>query len=134
MAGDTITMATGSVMMIHEGMAIACGNADSMRKMADTLTTVTSGIADIYVAKTGLPKADILAMQHVETWMAADEAVAKGFATSVSKTSAVKNEFKLDVFSNVPSALKAEAVTEPVVNAAPDLSIYTHQLELNKRK
>jgi len=44
--------------------------------------------------------------------------------------------------------LKAEAVTEPVVepvvvkpvveepvvNAAPDLSIYTHQLELNKRK
>jgi hypothetical protein len=60
----------------------------------------------------------------------------------------VKNEFKLDVFSNVPSALKAEAVTEPVVepvvvkpvveepvvNAAPDLSIYTHQLELNKRK
>ena len=117
MAGDTITMATGSVMMIHEAMSMAFGNAGDMTKMADTLATVTSGIADIYVAKTGLPKEDILQMQNVETWLTADEAVAKGFATTVSKDkSAVKNEFKLDAFRNAPASLKAEAKPEePVV-------------------
>lgn len=156
MAGDTITMATGSVMMIHEGQAMAFGSADDMRKMADTLTTVTSGIADIYVARTGLPKADVLTMQNVETWMSAEDAVAKGFATSVSKTAAVKNEFKLDVFNNVPESLKVGVVKvevpiveEPVVEAQAKaepgfeesarsarefLSILAHQLEINKRK
>ena len=89
MAGNTITMSTGSVQMIHEGQAMAFGSADDMRKMADTLTTVTSSIADIYVAKTGLPKDEVLAMQNVETWMDADEAVAKGFATAISKVAAV---------------------------------------------
>jgi ATP-dependent Clp protease, protease subunit len=152
MAGDTITMATGSTMMIHEAMSMAFGNAEKMTKMADTLTTVTSGIADIYVARTGLPKAEILEMQNVETWLTASEAVAKGFATSVSKDKAVKNEFKLDAFSNIPEELKAEAkveavaepvaelveetpvVEEPVANEAPDLSLYQRMLELNKRK
>ncbi len=113
MAGDTITMATGSVMMIHEAMSMAFGNADEMTKMAETLTTVTSGIADIYVARTGIPKAEILQMQNVETWMTADEAVAKGFATDVSKAKAVKNEFKLDAFSNVPASLTAAADVIP---------------------
>ncbi len=159
MAGDTITMATGSVLMIHEAMAMAFGNADELRKMADTLTTVTSGIADIYVAKTGLPKDEVLAMQNKETWLSADEAVAQGFATSVNKDkAAVKNEFDLAKFRNAPAALKVENVvedpvaseTEPVVIdvtnlsdtepqsvtvAAKDLiSLYTHQLEVNKRK
>lgn len=180
MAGDSITMATGSVMMIHEGMSMAFGGADDMRKMADTLTTVTSCIADIYVAKSGLLKADVLAMQNVETWMNADEAVAKGFATSISNASAVRNEFKLDTFRNAPDSLKVVASTQaeadpepetcgcdceqcaggdcgtcsngdcmdqvcdcanqtqnkadPVVNAAPDLSLFAHQLEINRRK
>lgn len=115
MAGDTITMATGSVMMIHEGQAMAFGAADDMRKMADTLDTVTGSIADIYVAKTGLKKADVLKMQNVETWMNADEAVAQGFATAVSKDkSAVKNEFKLDHFRNAPVELRNQAKTREV--------------------
>jgi ATP-dependent protease ClpP protease subunit len=164
MAGDTIVMATGSVMMIHEAMAMAFGNSDAMTKMAETLTTVTSGIADIYVAKTGLAKKDVLKMQNVETWMTAEDAVAKGFATSVSADqAAVENSFDLKAFRNAPASLKpqakAEEVSEPVEEpveekpvvidvttvadeepqfitvAAKDLiSLYTHQLEVNKRK
>jgi ATP-dependent Clp protease protease subunit len=180
MAGDTITMATGSVMMIHEAMSMAFGNAADLTKMAETLMTVTNGIADIYVAKTGIAKDEILQMQSVETWMSADEAVAKGFATAVSKDkSAVKNEFKLDAFRNTPESLKVEVKPEEpkveasacqcdcpecedgdcancshagcdcagctcdqienkeepiIVNQAPDLSLYVHQLEMNKRK
>lgn len=115
MAGDKITMNAGSVMMIHEAMGMSFGNADTMKKMADTLTTVTSGIADIYVAKTGLPKDDVLKMQNEETWMTAGEALDKGFATSVNKdVPAVKNEFDLTVFRNAPVSLKNEVKTKEV--------------------
>lgn len=116
MSGDTITMNTGSLLMIHEAMSMAFGNADDMTKMAETLTTVTSGIADIYVARTGLKKADILEMQNVETWMTAQEAVDKGFATSVGKKSAVKNAFLLDKFKykNSAAAITLEAKTKEV--------------------
>lgn len=116
MAGDTITMNQGSVMMIHEAQAMAFGNSDDMKKMADTLDTVTSGIADIYSSRTGMPKATILDMQNQETWMTADEAVQKGFATSINKDKpAMKNSFDLTKFRNAPSSLiKAEAKTREV--------------------
>jgi ATP-dependent Clp protease, protease subunit len=144
MSGDTVTMATGSTMMIHDAMSMAFGNAEDMRKTADTLDTVTSGIADIYVAKTGLDKAKILDMQRAETWMTASEAVDKGFATAVSTEPAVKNEFDLRMFRNTPPSLKKiEEKVEPVVEPEPttlteqfhaDMRVYVHQLELNKRK
>jgi ATP-dependent Clp protease protease subunit len=155
MAGDTITMNTGSVMMIHNAMSMAFGAADDLRKTADTLDTVTSSIADIYVAKTGLDKAKVLDMQAEETWMNATEAVDKGFATKVSKDAAVKNEFDLKLFKNTPATLTVEAkepvVTEEVVvvtinpveeavviinteTGETRTSLFSHQLEINKRK
>jgi ATP-dependent protease ClpP protease subunit len=148
MAGDTITMHSGSVMMIHPAQAIAMGDAAEMRKMADTLDTVTQSIADVYVAKTGLDKQSVLDMMTAETWMSSDEAVAKGFATGVSKEqAAVKNSYDLSKFRNTPSDLltepvekvnsaqpETEAVTEPVESAFDATSIHKLQLELNKRK
>ena len=117
MAGSTITMNTGTMMMIHEGQSMAFGAADDMRKMAETLDTVTGSICDIYVARTGLKKADILQMQKVETWMSADEAVSKGFATSVAKDAkAVKNSFDLSKFQykNSAPAFHLQAKTREV--------------------
>lgn len=124
MAGDTITMNTGSMLMIHEAMSMAFGNADEMTKMAETLTSVTGSIADIYVARTGLKKAAVLEMQNVETWMTAQEAVEMGFATKISKTAAVKNEFNLDLFRNAPTNTEA----------FDSLAILQKQLEVNKRR
>src|SRR5258707_1945466 len=48
MAGDTITMGEGSLMMIHNALCIAFGNAADMRKSADVLDTVSGSIADVY--------------------------------------------------------------------------------------
>jgi ATP-dependent protease ClpP protease subunit len=141
MAGDTRTVNTGAMVMIHEAMALAMGNSGDMLKMADTLTAVTGSIADIYVERTGLPKDEVLAMQAVETWMSADEAVTKGFATAVNKDkSAVKNSYNLSHFRNAPADLKEptpEPVVETVVEPAPAfdaLKMQALQLEINKRK
>lgn len=113
MAGDTVTMNDGSVMMIHEAQGFAMGDADEMRKLADTLDTVTESIADIYVAKTGLAKNTVLNLMADETWMNASEAKSKGFATAVSKDKAqVTNVFDLSVFKNAPRMSNAAKTKE----------------------
>lgn len=146
MAGDTITMHSGSVMMIHPAQALAMGDATEMRKMADTLDTVTQSIADVYCAKTGMGKDDVLDLMNAETWMTADEAVDKGFATTVSKEKkAIANSYDLKAFRNAPAELQpveeptgepvAEAieVTEPD-NVADATYLARLRFEINKRK
>jgi ATP-dependent protease ClpP protease subunit len=139
MAGSSIVMNAGSVMMIHPAQSIGVGDAADMRKLADTLDTVTESIADVYVAKTGLDKQTVLDMMNAETWMTSDEAVAKGFATQVSKEkAAIANSYDLSNFRNAPSTLIAqveEPAAEPATEKAFDATnLYRLQLEINKRK
>jgi len=114
MAGDKITMGEGSMIMIHEALALCMGHADDMRQMAETLDTVTASIADIYVSNTGNSKTSVLEMMKAETWMGAKEAVKNGFATEVAGKAKVSNSFDLSRFKNVPEALKNAAKTKEV--------------------
>jgi ATP-dependent protease ClpP protease subunit len=114
MAGDTITMNQGAVMMVHEAQGVAFGDRATMMKMADTLETVTGSIADIYATRTQNSKKDVLAMLAAETWMDSKEAVAKNFATAVSKEQSIGNSFDLSSFRNVPESFKAAAKTKEV--------------------
>jgi ATP-dependent Clp protease protease subunit len=153
MAGDTITMNQGSVMMIHEAQGVAFGDAATMIKMADTLKTVTGSIADIYATRTKNSKKDVLEMLAAETWMDSKECVSMNFATAVSKEKAIKNSFDLSSFRNTPEELKkveeepvvAEPVAaEPVVVEEPvvaepvaefdSIALLKKQVELNRRK
>ena len=45
MAGSTISIANNALLMIHNAWSVAIGEAKDMRKMADTLDTVTASIA-----------------------------------------------------------------------------------------
>ena len=106
MAGETITMNEGSMMMIHDAQGMAMGNGQDMRKLAETLDQVTGSIADIYVANTGTKKNKVLDMMHAETWMSAQEAKDNGFATAITKGEKVSNSFDLSRFRNVPKEFK----------------------------
>lgn len=109
MAGDTITMNPGSVMMVHEAQAVVVGYAVDMRKMADVLDTLTSSAADIYTQRTGMAKDAVLKLMAAETWMSPEQAVAGKFATSVGKDKAkVTNSFDLSIFKNTPIELVAK--------------------------
>lgn len=139
MAGDSITMGKGSMIMIHRAMAMAAGFSDDLRNMADTLDTVSASAADIYVARTGMKKDDVLKMMAAETWMSADDAVKDGYATAVSGDSkAVTNSFDLSVFKNTPEALKVVAEVVPPVAEEPTedylIGLLQKRLELLKRK
>jgi ATP-dependent protease ClpP protease subunit len=84
MAGDTISMGEGSLMMIHSPWTFAMGSADDMRETADVLDKFESSLVDIYAAKTGLPRDELSALLKAETWLNGEEAVRMGFATEAS--------------------------------------------------
>jgi ATP-dependent Clp protease protease subunit len=110
MAGDEIRIAGNGMMMIHDPWSMAFGTADEMRKMADSLDKVRDTILDTYTAKTGGKRDEISDLMTAETWLSADEAVEKGFATSKTEEKSLKAEFTmLDKFQNTPEPLKRQA-------------------------
>lgn len=110
MAGDTITMRSGSMMMVHMPWTLSQGNAEEMRKTADTLEKTGDSIVDIYSERTGISSDDIRNIMNQETWLSAEEAVEQGWATKLDKKEAVMNSVPKEIFgrfSNVPKNVLA---------------------------
>jgi len=82
MAGSKVSMADNALMMIHNPWTIGIGNAAEMRKTASVLDTIRTQIINTYQWHSELSTDEIAALMDAETWMDADEAVSKGFATA----------------------------------------------------
>jgi len=89
MAGDTITIADTGTIMIHNPWDVAVGDAEDMRQRADEIDRLKAIVVDIYAKRTGLDPAEIDAMMTAETFMSADDAVARGFADEVEQGLAI---------------------------------------------
>jgi ATP-dependent Clp protease protease subunit len=107
MAGDEIRMAKNSFLMIHNAWCFTAGNATELTKMADTLTKVDDSLVSTYQDRTGCTVQDIRTMMAAETWLNADEALAKGFCTAVGDPAEIKAKFDLSKFAHVPQAIAA---------------------------
>lgn len=83
MAGDNILMSPVSMMMIHNPLTMAIGNADDMQKAAAMLNEVKDSIINAYELKTGLSRAKLSHLMDDETWMNAVKAVELGFADGI---------------------------------------------------
>ncbi len=114
MAGETITMATGSLMMIHDPSVITVGTAEDHGRSVGQLQATAAAMAEIYARRTRKSVAAIRAAMAAETWMTADEAVAAGYAdragTSKAKAAA---SFDTSMYAHVPvtalAAMQAQA-------------------------
>ena len=84
MAGDTVTMSEGSVMMIHEASGVCMGASSDMRDMSDLLDKMSANIADIYARRSGRTADEHRTAMKVETWYTDQEAVKAGLADSVA--------------------------------------------------
>lgn len=84
MAGDRIILRRGAQIMIHLPAAFGGGNADEMRRSADTLDKLTSSYASIYAARTGLSSERLRELMADEVWMEADEALSLGFVDEIA--------------------------------------------------
>ena len=78
MAGDRILMSPTAVLMLHDPMTVAMGNAKDMEKAISTLNEIKESIINAYQAKTGLSRAKISQLMSDETWMNARKAVELG--------------------------------------------------------
>ncbi|MEO8134843.1 MAG: ClpP-like prohead protease/major capsid protein fusion protein [Betaproteobacteria bacterium] len=109
MAGKTLTMAENAVMMIHGPIAMAAGNAQTMREMADILDKYAQAMAPSYAAKTGKPAMEMLALltDGEDHWYTAAEAKAAGFVDEISAAVKVAAQFDAVQLCGIPAAAAA---------------------------
>lgn len=103
MAGDTITMGLGSMMMIHRAWAIYVGNAIDFEERAKTLRKVDDSITDVYQRRTGMDREKIIDMLVPDTYMTADEAVEMGFADEVAELRSVDSPAPVETSARASS-------------------------------
>lgn len=109
MAGKTVTVAENAMLMVHGPMAMAAGNAQTMREAAEMLDKFAEAMAPSYAAKTGKPIKDMLAilMDGADHWYTAAEAKAAGFADEVSAPVAIAAQLDLGRYKSIPAAAAA---------------------------
>jgi ATP-dependent Clp endopeptidase proteolytic subunit ClpP len=95
-----LEIAPHAQMMIHNGFAMAIGDAGDMRKTADLLDQVTAEIAGIYADRTGKPAAHWLALMAEETWLTDKMCVAEGLADRIHGQDGPQDKWDLSVYRN----------------------------------
>jgi ATP-dependent Clp endopeptidase proteolytic subunit ClpP len=120
MAGDKIVMPKNTFMMIHNPWSFAQGNADELRDTADTLDKIGASLKATYAARTGMDEKELDAMLATDTWMTADEALERGFATEVVDAVAANAKFDM-ARAELPAAVAALfKAPEPEGDGEPD--------------
>ncbi|MEZ5769904.1 MAG: Clp protease ClpP [Paracoccaceae bacterium] len=113
MAGDTITMRAGALMMIHDPAGLTWGDAAAHEKSRATLDKLADLMAGIYADRTGGDAAAIRADMREEVWMTGEEAVAAGYATHASEGKArAVAAFDYRIYAHAPEKLVALAKRE----------------------
>lgn len=106
MACDKVIMPENALMMIHNPTGEVYGEAEDMRKMADALEKVKSGILSAYRDKTGLDDEEVSSLMNEETYMLAAEALEKGFIDEVSGAVKIAANLDFSKFKNMPEEIK----------------------------
>ncbi len=111
MAGDSITMAKHSTMMIHDPFGFALGNAADMRQMADVLDQLGDTIAGVYAERAGGTVAEWRARMLAETWYTDRQTVEAGLADMVDGDAEAEpsDKFDLSIYKHPPADLLSEA-------------------------
>lgn len=124
MAGDDVRMADNALLMIHAPWGFAMGNAAEMRDTADTLDKYASAMSSAYIAQSGKPAEDVMALLQdgKDHWFTAAEALAEGFVHSITDALPIAASLdKKTISSRYPgfSAAFKSAAPDAPVPAAP---------------
>lgn len=83
MAGDERVMSTASLLMIHNAWTWTSGNSKELRKQADDLDVITQASINAYMQEVNITEEELKQMLDDETWIAPQEALEKGFITTI---------------------------------------------------
>jgi len=108
MAGETVTMRPGALMMIHDPSSFTAGTVEDHRKTVTQLERWATSLAEIYSEKSGKNVDDVRASMKDELWMTADEAVAEGYADAAEgKRAQTAAAFDYRLYAHAPARLTA---------------------------
>ena len=109
MAGKTITMKQGSMMMIHNPITIAVGESEDLRAQADILDKITESIVSIYMTRTAKTHDEIISLMAAESWMNEYEALAAGFADEIDSAGELPPvDEDTKIYEDITDKVKAE--------------------------
>lgn len=103
LAGKRVIAAENATIMIHNPMAMAWGESDEMRKMADLLDKLRGTLVNTYANKTGKKDEEIIEAMNATTWFTAKEAKDWGLVDEVSAAVKIAASFDLTRFGRVPA-------------------------------
>ena len=99
MAGDRISMAETSQIMVHDAWTMAVGNEQAMREVADVLAKIDEQIAGVYASRTGRRSSTWRDIMNKDTYYNPDEAVEAKLADEVIRNA--KRRKKKREYENV---------------------------------
>lgn len=109
MAGDTITMLSGSQLMIHDPAneySGGRGTADDHQRKAEELERMSQQWAQIYADRAGISLEEAREIMRVETYLTPEEALSLGFATATDETQAQEvADFDYRIYAHAPQEL-----------------------------
>ena len=83
LAGDHIEIGASAFYMIHNAWIMVAANRNGLREYADYLEPFDNAMAEIYAARTGSSKEDMLAIMDAESWINGKDAIEQGFADAL---------------------------------------------------
>ncbi len=108
LAGSKVTMREGSLFMIHNPWTGIFGDADELRKEADTLDKIKDQLVSIYVNNSNLDADAVEGLMNAETWMNPEEAKAMGFITDIDEAQKIAASYNKPLdgygFLNTPKS------------------------------
>lgn len=124
MAGDERIMSNASLLFIHNVWMYSAGNANQLRKQADDLDTMTQASVNTYMNCVNITEEELKVMLDSETWIAPQDALIMGFATSIINDSTNKNpnqSIKKQIMQQLskPVVAPKELITPPEPEPEP---------------
>ena len=111
-ACDKVVLSESSLIMIHNCWSIVQGDANTLRKEADSMDVMNDAIISFYRSKFDLSPEKLKSLMDQETWFSGKEAEAFNFNCEVIadevgyKIAAKLKDIDLSKFKHLPKALK----------------------------
>lgn len=112
MAGDERVMNEASLLMIHNAWTYGQGDANAFRRQADDLDIITQASVKAYLRHVNISEDELKLMMDEETWLSAEDAKEKGFATKVLEEKA--DEAKQSAMQSICKKLLHKTQIAPV--------------------
>ena len=133
LAGNSISMAEGSMVMIHEPWGLTVGDEADHLAQAQALGKVAENLAAMYAQRSQKDDDEIRELMRAETWLTSSDAIELGLVDSITDTP--PRAFKIPAefgYKNAPKSAKMPTKNPPKPTSL-SVSAMKRRIELTRR-